>query len=291
MRIGPVSIVIIVILVLIVLPQWLYTVNEAEQVVITQFGRYIKTVKDAGLHARTPFVQKVHSFDKRVLSTDAPPGEYLTLDKKRLIVDYITHWRIEDPLAFFKSVINEIGAKSRIEDIVFSEMRAELASFNFEDIIAVKREAIMESVASKAGNKLKDFGIALIDVRIERADLPKEVQESVFARMVAERDRISKRYRSEGAEEAAKIKAQADKEREIILAEAYSTSQKLKGEGDAKAAAIYADAFNKDPEFYSFQRTLEAYQSAITPDTLFVIPSTSDFFKYVNSGISPNTQK
>ena len=291
MRIGPISIVIIAILVIIFLPQWLYTVNETEQVIITQFGRYIKTVKEAGLHARKPFVQKVHRFDKRVLSTDAPPGEYLTLDKKRLIVDYITHWKIEDPLAFFKSVITQIGAKSRIEDIVFSEMRVELASFNFEDIIAVKREAIMDAVADKARKRLKNFGIELIDVRIKRADLPKEVQESVFARMVAERDRISKRYRSEGAEEAAKIRAQADKEREIILAEAYATSQKLMGEGDAEAAGIYAEAFNKDPEFYSFQRTLEVYKDAITADTLFVIPSSSDFFKYVNTGISPNTQK
>ncbi len=291
MRIGPIAIVIIVILVLIFLPQWLYTVNETQQVIITQFGRYIKTVKDAGLHSRKPFLQKVHRFDKRVLSTDAPPGEYLTLDKKRLLVDHITHWKIENPLAFFKSVVTVEGARSRIEDIVFSEMRRELASHNLDEIISVERERIMDSVAKASEEILKGFGIHLIDVRIERADLPKEVQESVFARMVAERERISKRYRSEGAEEAAKIRAQADKERQILLAEAYAKTQKLRGEGDAKAAATYAEAFNKDPQFYNFQRTLQAYESAITPDTLFVIPSTSDFFKYVNSGISPKTQK
>ena len=291
MRIGPIAIVIIVILVLIFLPQWLYTVNETQQVIITQFGRYVKTVKEAGLHSRKPVVQKVHRFDKRILSTDAPPGEYLTLDKKRLIVDHVTHWKIEDPLAFFKSVITVEGARSRIEDIVFSEMRRELASHNLDEIISVQREKIMDAVAEVSRKRLKDFGLQLIDVRIERADLPVEVQESVFARMVAERERISKRYRSEGAEEAAKIRAQADKERQILLAEAYATSQKLKGEGDAKAAATYAEAFNKDPQFYNFQRTLQAYESAITPDTLFVIPSTSDFFKYVNSGISPKTQK
>lgn len=289
MRVGPIAVVIVIVLLLIVLPQWLYTVNEAEQAIITEFGRYVRTVKEAGLHARTPFIQKVHRFDKRVLSTDAPPGEYLTLDKKRLIVDYISHWKIDDPLAFFKSVMTEFGAKSRIEDIVFSEMRVELASFNFEDIIAVKREPIMNAVADQARKRLIDFGIELIDVRIKRADLPKEVQESVFARMVAERDRISKRYRSEGEEEAAKIRAQADKEREIILAEAYATSQKLSGEGDAKAAAIYSEAFDQDPKFYSFQRTLEAYENAVTPDTLFVIPSNSDFFKYFNTGFSPDS--
>ena len=291
MKSRPIAIIIILILLLIVLPQWLYIVYETDQVIITQFGRYVATVKDAGLHARTPFVQQIHRFNKRVLYTDAPPGEYLTLDKKRLIVDYISHWKIEDPLAFFKSLITEFGAKSRIEDIVFSEMRVELASFDYEDIIAENREAIMDAVADKARERLKDFGIELIDVRIKRADLPKEVQESVFARMVAERDRISKRYRSEGEEEAAKIRAQADKEREIILAEAYAKSQKLSGEGDAKAAAIYSEAFDKDPEFYSFQRTLEAYENAVTPDTLFVIPSNSDFFKYFNAGFSPDNLK
>ncbi|HEX9666092.1 MAG TPA: protease modulator HflC [Thermodesulfobacteriota bacterium] len=291
MKSRPIAIIIILILLLIVLPQWLYIVYETDQVIITQFGRYVATVKDAGLHARTPFVQQIHRFNKRVLYTDAPPGEYLTLDKKRLIVDYISHWKIEDPLAFFKSLITEFGAKSRIEDIVFSEMRVELASFDYEDIIAENREAIMDAVADKARERLKDFGIELIDVRIKRADLPKEVQESVFARMVAERDRISKRYRSEGEEEAAKIRAQADKEREIILAEAYAKSQKLSGEGDAKAAAIYSEAFDKDPEFYSFQRTLEAYENAVTPDTLFVIPSNSDFFKYFNTGFSPDNLK
>ncbi|HLG31239.1 MAG TPA: protease modulator HflC [Candidatus Brocadiales bacterium] len=291
MKSRPIAIIIIIILLLIVLPQWLYIVYETDQVIITQFGRYVATVKDAGLHARTPFVQQIHRFNKRVLYTDAPPGEYLTLDKKRLIVDYISHWKIEDPLAFFKSLITEFGAKSRIEDIVFSEMRVELASFDYEDIIAENREAIMDAVADKARERLKDFGIELIDVRIKRADLPKEVQESVFARMVAERARISKRYRSEGEEEAAKIRAQADKEREIILAEAYRKLQKLKGEGDAKAAAIYAEAFKKDPGFYSFQRTLEAYKTAITPDTLFVIPSNSEFFKYFNSTISPDNIK
>lgn len=291
MKSRPIAIIIIIILLLIVLPQWLYMVYETDQVIITQFGRYVATVKDAGLHARTPFVQQIHRFNKRVLYTDAPPGEYLTLDKKRLIVDYISHWKIEDPLAFFKSLITEFEAKSRIEDIVFSEMRVELASFDYEDIIAENREVIMDAVADKARERLKDFGIELIDVRIKRADLPKEVQESVFARMVAERDRISKRYRSEGEEEAAKIRAQADKEREIILAEAYRKLQKLMGEGDAKAATIYAEAFNEDPSFYSFQRTLEAYKTAITPDTLFVIPSNSEFFKYFNRAISPDNLK
>lgn len=291
MRFGPIGIILIIILLLIVLPQWLYVVYETDQVIITQFGRYVATVNDAGLHAKTPFVQKIHRFDKRVLSTDAPPGEYLTLDKKRLIVDYISHWKILDPLAFFKSVITEAGAGSRIEDIVFSGMRVELASFNYEDIIGENREAIMDAVADKSRQRLRDFGIELIDVRIKRADLPKEVQESVFARMVAERDRISKRYRSEGAEEAAKIRAQADKQREIILAEAYEKAQKLMGEGDAKAAGIYADAFEKDPGFYRFQRTLEAYKTAITPDTLFIVPSNSEFFKYFNTSISPDHLK
>ena len=161
MKSRPIAIIIIIILLLIVLPQWLYMVYETDQVIITQFGRYVATVKDAGLHARTPFVQQIHRFNKRVLYTDAPPGEYLTLDKKRLIVDYISHWKIQDPLVFFKSLITEFGAKSRIEDIVFSEMRVELASFNYDVIIAENREAIMDAVAFKTQRGKNEFIIIL----------------------------------------------------------------------------------------------------------------------------------
>ncbi len=177
-------------------------------------------VAQPGLHAKVPFVQTVHRFDKRVLATDAPPAEYLTLDKKRVVVDYVARWQITDPLAFFTSVATLKGAKARIEDIVFSELRRELASQEFAPVTSELREPTMDAVAKASRARTEAFGIELIDVRIKRADLPREVQQSVFARMVAERGRIAKRYRSEGEEEAAKLRGETDKQREIILAQA-----------------------------------------------------------------------
>ncbi len=279
-------VVALVILAFIVLPSWLFTVDETKQVIITQFGRYVRTVKESGLNAKVPFIQTVHRFEKRVLASDAPPAEYLTLDKKRVVVNYISRWKIDEPLAFFKSVRTVTGAGSRIDDIVFSEMRRELASHKFNIIISEERENIMDAVASSARGKMKVFGIELIDVRIKRADLPEEVEQSVFARMRAERERIAKRYRSEGAEESAKIRAETDKQKEIILAEAYAKSQKLRGEGDAKATSIYASAYNRDITFYDFVRTLEAYDKVLTEDTLLVIPAESVFFKYLQDPFS-----
>lgn len=259
-------------LLLLVMPQMLFMLDEREQAIITQFGAYVRTVATPGLHAKVPFVHSVTRFDRRVLATDAPPAEYLTLDKKRVVVDYVARWRIADPLAFFKSVRTLEGARARIEDIVFSELRRELASQDFAPVTSELREPTMEAVAQAARARTAAFGIALIDVRIKRADLPSEVQQSVFARMIAERGRIAKRYRSEGEEEAAKIRAETDKQREILLARAYERSQRLHGDGDAAATAIYAKAYERDPNFYVFLRTLEAYDDILTPETLLVLP-------------------
>jgi membrane protease subunit HflC len=273
-------IVIGVIIVLwIVLPQFVFTIDEREQAIITQFGAYVKTVATPGLHFKVPFVQTLQRFDKRVLATDADPAEYLTLDKKRVVVDYVARWRINDPLTFFTSVATLEGARARIEDIVFSELRREFASQEFAPVTSELREPTMEAVAKSAGGRTADFGIELIDVRIKRADLPGEVQQSVFARMVAERGRIAKRYRSEGEEEAAKIRAETDKQREIILAQAYDRSQRLRGEGDAAASAIYASAYEREPQFYAFLRTLEAYETILTPETLLVLPGDAALFR------------
>ena len=267
----------------IVLPQVLFTVDEGDQVIITQFGDYVRTVATPGLHAKMPLIQTLKRFDKRVLAADAAPAEYLTLDKKRVVVDYVARWRITDPLTFFKSVATLEGARARIEDIVFSELRREFASQDFAPVTSELREPTMEAVARAARARTQDFGIYLIDVRIKRADLPSEVQQSVFARMVAERGRIAKRYRSEGEEEAAKIRAETDKQREIILAQAYERSQRQQGEGDAAATAIYADAYEREPRFYTFLRTLEAYDSVLTPDTLLVLPADAALFRLLES--------
>lgn len=263
----------------IVLPQFVFIMDEREQAIITQFGAYVRTITTPGLHVKMPFVHTLQRFDKRVLATDAAPAEYLTLDKKRLVVDYVTRWRINDPLAFFKSVGTLEGARARIEDIVFSELRRELASQDFAPVTSEMREPTMEAVAKGAAARTADFGIELIDVRIKRADLPGEVQQSVFARMVSERGRIAKRYRSEGEEEAAKLRAETDKQREIILAQAYDRSQRLQGEGDAAATTIYADAYEREPQFYAFLRTLEAYDTILTPETLLVLPGDAAMFR------------
>jgi membrane protease subunit HflC len=266
----------------VLLTQVFFMLDEREQAIITQFGAYVRTVTQPGLHVRMPFVHTVHRFDRRVLATDATPAEYLTLDKKRVVVDYVARWRIADPLAFFTSVRTLEGARARIEDIVFSELRRELASQDFAPVTSELREPTMAAVAQSSRERLGSFGIALIDVRIKRADLPTEVQQSVFARMVAERSRIAKRYRSEGEEEAAKLRGETDKQRDILLAQAYEQSQRLRGEGDAVATTIYASAYERDPRFYLFVRTLEAYDEMLTPDTLLVLPGDSVLFRLLS---------
>jgi len=266
----------------ILLPQVVFVLDEREQAIITQFGAYVRTVAQPGLHAKVPLVHTVHRFDRRVLATDASPAEYLTLDKKRVVVDYVARWRITDPFTFFKSVRTLEGARARIEDIVFSELRRELASQEFAPVTSERREPTMDAVAQSSRARMAAFGIALIDVRIKRADLPSEVQQSVFARMVAERSRIAKRYRSEGEEEAAKLRAETDKQREILLAQAYERSQRLRGEGDAAATTIYASAYERDPRLYLFLRTLEAYDEILTPDTLLVLPGDAALFRLLS---------
>jgi membrane protease subunit HflC len=266
----------------VLVPQALFTVDEREQAIITQFGAYVRTLTEPGLYVKTPFVQTVHRFDKRVLAVDAAPAEYLTLDRKRLVVDFVARWRITDPLAFFISVATLDGARARIEDIVVSGLRQAIASQDFAPVTSEHREPTMEAVANAARARTQAFGIDLIDVRIKRADLPREVQQSVFARMVAERERISKRYRSEGEEEAAKLRAETDKQREIILAQAYERAQRLQGEGDAGATAVYASAYEQNPRFYFFIRTLEAYDDILTPETLLVLPGDAAMFRLLN---------
>jgi modulator of FtsH protease HflC len=263
----------------VLVPQALFTIDEREQAIITQFGAYVRTLTEPGLHVKTPFVQTVHRFDKRVLAVDADPAEYLTLDRKRLVVDFVARWQITDPLAFFTSVVTLDGARARIEDIVVSGLRQAIASQDFAPVTSEQREPTMEAVANAARVRTQAFGIDLIDVRIKRADLPREVQQSVFARMVAERERISKRYRSEGEEEAAKLRAETDKQREIILAQAYERAQRLQGEGDAAATAVYAGAYEQNPRFYFFIRTLEAYDDILTPETLLVLPGDAAMFR------------
>jgi modulator of FtsH protease HflC len=262
--------------VVVVASQSFYTVDEKNQAIVTQVGQFLYSTRNPGIYVKTPFYQSVTHFDKRILVSDPAAGEYLTLDQKRLVADPVMRWRIVDPLAFYTSVREEAGARARLDDIVFSEMRAELANFTFDKVIGTEREGIMARVSTRAADRARSFGIEVVDVRLKRADLPEQVQASVFSRMQAERSRIAARYRSEGAESSARIRADADRDRTIILARAYEESQKLRGSGEAEATAIYAQAFGQDPEFYAFVRSLEAYERLLDSGSTMVMSTDSD---------------
>ncbi len=278
------AIVVIAALALIVLYSGVIFVDETEHIIITQFGEYKRTISKPGLAFKTPFVQTAMRIEKRILASDAPQEEYLTLDKKRLVADPITRWKVVNPLEFFKTVRDEDRAKKRLDDLVLSEMRQELALYDFGDIVGESRAPLMEAVTKRVAEKAKEYGIAVVDVRIKRADLPPQVQQSVFARMKAERDRIAKQYRSEGKEESDKITSKADKEREIILAEAYREAQKIRGEGDAESTKLYAEAYGEDPEFYAFLRNLEAYERSVDANATVVLSTDSKLFRYMTAG-------
>ena len=274
--------IVLVLLVGVVLSGAFFTIDETEQAIITQLGKYVRTVTEPGLNFKIPFLQSVRKFEDRVLEYDAAAAPVITSDKKHLVIDNYARWKIVDPLKLYQTVRDESGAQARLDDIVFSELREEVARHTLTEIISVNRETIMEKVHKQCDEKAREYGIEVIDVRIKRADLPSEVARSVYARMKAERERIAKKYRSEGEEEAVKIRATTDKIKTILLAEAYREAEKVRGEGDAGAITIYAEAFEKDPEFYAFIRTLEAYKKSLGRDTTVILPSDSEFFQYLN---------
>jgi membrane protease subunit HflC len=290
-RIATSTIVILLIIGAIIASQALFIVDETKQAIILQLGEPINTIQTSGLNTKLPFFQNVIYFEKRVLSSDAPPQEYLTSDKKRLVVDHVTRWQIEDPLLFFKAVRTETGARARLNDIVFSELRRELATVEFRDIIAQERENIMERVAESSAEKASEFGIEVVDVRTKRADLPEEVEQSVFNRMRAERQRESSLFRAEGEEQANIIRAQADREATVTRAEGEREAQRLRGEGEAEAIAIYAEALSQDPEFFAFTRRLEAYAVVLNEGDTVIIPADSEFFRFlIDNGLQSPTE-
>ena len=265
------------------LVQAAFTIGEREQGMIVQFGNPQRILQEPGLYFKLPVIQNLVRFEKRVLTTDAQTAEYLTLDKKRVLVDRVSRWRIQDPLEFYRSVRDQDRAMARLDDLISARLRQETAKHNFLDFVREKREEIMQVVTKDTKETAKSFGIEVLDVRIKGLDLPKEVQASVFARMRAERERIAKRYRAEGEERAQEIRAGADREREVILATAYETSQKLNGEGDANATTIYAQAFGQDPEFYAFTRRLQAYEKILTTGTTLVLSPDSELLRYLQN--------
>jgi len=259
-----------------------YTVDETKQAVVLQFGKPVRTVVDAGLHVKMPWpVQTVIFFENRILDYDSAPTEILTEDKKNLDVDNFAKWRIIDPLKFLVTVQNENGAQARLDDIIYSELREALGQHELEEIVSTNRSELMDMITSASDTTARDYGIEVLDVRIKRADLPEQNERSVYERMRAERKRIANRYRSEGEEAALKIRAVTDSLKVVIMAEAYKNSQITRGDADAKAIEIYANAFNQDPEFYEFIRTLEAYKSIIDSNTVLVLPPDTELLKFL----------
>ncbi|MFH0959382.1 MAG: protease modulator HflC [Pseudomonadota bacterium] len=278
-----VKLLIIVFLAAIVVGQSAFLVQQWEQGLILEFGKPIRIIQEPGLYFKTPFIQDLTLFEKRILAAEARPAEYITLDKKRLTVDTVSRWRISQPLLFYQTVRNYAGAIARLNDITFARLRQEIGNHNFKEFIREEREKIMNQVTTGVEEQALRFGIQVIDVRIRRVDLPEEVQNSVFARMKAERERIAKRYRAEGDEQAREIRASADKEKEIILAEAYGKAQSLKGAGEAESANIYAEAYNKDVDFFRFVRTLESYKTIFQENTTFLLKPESPLLRFLDS--------
>ncbi len=255
-------------------------VDETEQIVILQFGKPVRTLNEPGLNWKLPApFQTSNSFEKRLLEYDVPPEEILSKDKKSLIIDNYVRWRILDPLLFLQTVRAVPTAKTRLDDIVYSELRQELGTHDMVEIITENRELIMDKVTIASNEETNKYGIEVIDVRIRRVDLPRENESSIYARMEAERKRQANKFRSEGEEEAQKIRAATDRDKTVILANAYKEAQKIRGEGEAKALDIYASSFSKSPDFYEFTRTLEAYEKVIDEKTMLVLPGDSKLFK------------
>ena len=278
-----IRVLIIVILALIALSQAAFVIGVWEQGIVLQFGKLVSVIQEPGLYFRIPGIQELYRFEKRILVADTRSQEYITMDKKRLLVDTVSRWKISDPLAFYRTVQDYRVAIARLNDVIMGRLRQEIANQNFKEFIREKREKIMNEVTVGTAEAAKGFGIIVVDVRIKRVDLPDEVQASVFARMKAERERIAKRYRAEGEEKAREIRAEAEKDKEIILARAYKEAETLRGEGDAEAAGIYAEAYGKDESFYSFVRHLEVYEKVFASGATLLLRPDSKLMEYLES--------
>lgn len=268
----------------------LFTVPQWMQAMVVQLGEPVRVVQEPGLYWKIPFIQQVTYFDRRLLDYDAASKDILTVDKQQLSVDNYSRWRIADPLQFYRTVRDERGAQSRLDDIVYSDLRETLGRHTLRDIVSDKRDQLMADVTARSAEKAKVYGIEIVDVRIKRADLPEKNEQTVFGRMRSERERQAKKFRAEGDEEARKIRSESDKQVQILLADATQQAEVIRGEGDANATRIFAEAYGRDPDFYAFQRTLEAYRSALASGTTVILSPKSEFFRFLEraeSGTEP----
>lgn len=309
-----VPLAVLLFLVLVVLVSSVYVVDETKQVVITQFGEPIgEPIVDAGLYFKRPFIQRANYFEKRMLEWDGRPNQIPTKDKRYIWVDTTARWRIADPLKFLQSVGNETGAHARLDDIIDSATRdavtshllveavrntnqlleraaeelKELGTPEALERIEVGRENLTRGILMQAREMVPQYGIELVDVRIKRIDYVKEVREKVFERMISERKRAAEKYRSEGQGKKAEIDGEMGKELKRITSEAYRTAQEIEGKADAEAIKIYAEAYSRDPEFYSFLKTLETYKETIDSGSTLILSTDSAYFEYLKDPSEP----
>jgi membrane protease subunit HflC len=284
MQKGAAAAAAVIVILLVLVTGAVYTVDQTQSAIVVQLGKPVREVLDPGIHLKVPFIQQLTFFEKRILEYDSSPAEILTQDKKNLVVDNYAKWKIVDPLKFYQTVRNEYGAQSRLDDIIYAQLRVQLGLHTLTEVVSEKRHVIMENVTAKSNELAKDYGIEVVDVRVKRADLPPENEKNVYGRMNAERERQAKKYRSEGQEEAQKIRALADREKTIILAEAYKKAEESKGEGDALATKIYADAYQQDPQFFSFIRSIEAYKKRARSFSHPILTFCSSYKRVIESG-------
>jgi membrane protease subunit HflC len=283
---NPLNLIIGLVASLLLFSLSVYTVDQRQAAMVFQLGEIVQVHKSPGLYLKLPFVQNVRYFDTRILTLDAAePERFITSEKKNVLVDYYIKWRVFDVEKYYVSFNgDEVRAENRLFQTVNDGMRAEFGRRSVHDVVSGERDDVMNLLRAKADQDARRFGVQVMDVRIKRVDLPTEVSESVYRRMDAERKRVANELRSTGAAEAEKIRADADRQREIIIAEAYREAQKIKGEGDGKAAAIYGEAYGRNPEFYAFYRSMDAYrQSFAGKHDVMVLQPNSEFFRYMKS--------
>ncbi len=274
----------VIVLLVIVYNLFAFTVDETKKAAVLRFGEIVRVIEKPGLYFKIPFINNVVYLEDRVLNYDIQPRDILTADQKRLTIDNYAIWRVGAPKTFIETNAGSlINAQIRIDDIVYSDLRDVLAKHTLDEIVSAKRLEYLKEVTALSYDKLAVFGIELIDVRIKRADLPTEIEQAVFSRMRSERERIAAQLRAEGDETSKQMTSSADKERVIILAEADKQAEMVKGDGDAQALEIYADAYNQDPEFYRFWRTLESYKTALQGGTSIVLSTGSDYLRFLEN--------
>lgn len=293
MKKSLVSILMAIVGVLILASLSLFTVDQRERAIVFQLGEVVSVKNEPGLYFKVPLIQNVRFFDSRILTVDtADPERFITSEKKPVLVDYFVKWRITDVKQYYVSVRGEeAGAQIRLQQTLNDGLRAEFGKRTVHDVVSGEREKIMDLMREKANEDARKIGVQVLDVRLKRVDLVPEVSESVYQRMETERKRVANELRSTGIGESEKIRADADRQREVIIAEAYREAQRAMGEGDAKAAATYARAFGQNPEFYAFYRSLEAYkQSFKNKNDVLVLEPNSEFFRYLKNSGKPGNR-